>query len=207
MVQDIHHLQRSFRECSTSSSVYPCPTWVLGNFLMIETVNHTGREKTNSDFHNLGKILFIFFHIGSLSRFTRYGVSHLSYQKPTESCMPVGSPNMCICSQAYVDMVSLLQMEENCISSIIISFWWVVMCHDHEVLVLVEIQHCPMSSVVEDGKVINACNRCNEDTCGNNRVLKTEKCELEHVLIDDKICTVLTLLSVVLCAWPEPQPV
>ena len=100
-----------------------------------------------------------------------YPFSYLSDQKTTEGCMVVASPNIWVFNHADIHLVPLLQLQEHCVSSIIceVRVWLVIMGRDNQLVVLVHRQYCPMlsSSMIEDGKVINTCNRCSEDTCGN----------------------------------------
>ena len=99
---------------------------------------------------------------------------HLRNQETTESCMIITSPNMTVCSKFHEHLVSLLQLQEHCVSSIIscLRVWLVIVGRDLVFIILEQVQLCLVfsSSVKEDGKIVNTCNRCDEDTCGNNQV-------------------------------------
>ncbi len=100
--------------------------------------------------------------------------SHLTDQKTTEGGGVFGCPNMTVCRQAHKHLVPLLQLHECCISSIIscVRGWFVIRRDGNDVAVLHQPQPWLMfsSSMIEEGKIINTCNRCSEDTCGNKKV-------------------------------------
>ena len=102
---------------------------------------------------------------------------HLWNQETTESCVIIFSPNMTVCSKFHEHLVSLLQLQEHCVSSIIscVKIWPVVLDRDYLFIILEQVHFYRVcsSSMREDGKIVNTCNRCDEDTCGNNRVLVT----------------------------------
>lgn len=102
---------------------------------------------------------------------------HLSDQKTTESCLAFASPKVRACSHAHIHSVSLLQLQEHCVPCIIswVIFWTMITCHDDHQTVLVQINPLRMisSSMTEEGKVINTCNRCCKHTWRVKENVKT----------------------------------
>ena len=135
-------------------------------------------------FHHIWKYSYIFTSNlkQEIDRNTVYWFSHYGDQKAIESCMEVRSPNMTVCSQLHIHSVSLLQLQEHCVSSIIscVRVWLVIVGGDHLQPILVEKQLSltRSSSMIVDRKVINTCNRCSKYTCGKNKVMVTFNCLL-----------------------------
>ena len=100
--------------------------------------------------------------------------SDLTDQITTEGGAALGRPNMRTWGHAHEHLVSFLQLQEHCVSSVIscVSTAWPMIRGPHdEVAVLHQLQlRCMFSSsMIEEGEVINTCNRCNKHTCGDKR--------------------------------------